>query len=48
MKKINLSDLEWDFSEGNEVELKIGNTILVITKNELDSFTESWNENLEE
>ena len=47
-KVINLSDLEWDFSDGDEIELEIGNSILVITKDELDSFMESWEENLDE
>jgi hypothetical protein len=47
-KKIKLSDLEWDFSEGNEIELKIGNEILVISRDELDDFIESWDENLED
>ena len=48
MKSVKLSDLDWDFSEGNEVELKIGNKILVISRGELEDFVESWNENLEE
>ena len=48
MKSVKLSDLDWDFSEGNEVELKIGNKILVISRGELEDFIESWNENLEE
>lgn len=47
-KSIKLSDLEWDFSEGNEIELKIGNEILVINRDELNDFIESWDENLED
>ena len=47
-KSVKLSDLEWDFSEGNEIELKIGNEILVISRYELDDFIESWDENLME
>ena len=48
MKNVKLSDLDWDFSEGNEVELKIGNKILVISRGELEDFIESWDENLED
>ena len=47
-KNVKLSDLEWDFSEGNEIELKIGNKILVISRDELNDFIESWDENLED
>jgi hypothetical protein len=47
-KSKKLSDLEWDFSEGNEIELKIGNEILIISRDELDDFIESWDENLED
>ena len=48
MKQVLLSDLEWDFSDQDEVELKVGNTILVLTRDELNSFIESWNENWEQ
>ena len=47
-KNVRLSDLEWDFSEGTEIELKIGNKILVISRDELNDFIESWDENLED
>jgi hypothetical protein len=47
-KIIKLSDLEWDFSEGDEIELEIGNKILVISRDELNDFIESWDENLED
>ena len=48
MKQVLLSDLEWDFSDQDEVELKVGNTILVLTRDELNSFIESWDENWEQ
>jgi hypothetical protein len=48
MKSVKLSDLDWDFSEGNEVELKIGGKILVISRDELSDFVRSWDENLED
>jgi hypothetical protein len=47
MKKIKLSDLDWDFSDSDVVELKIGNVILEIERKELDDFIESWDENFE-
>lgn len=47
MKQVLLSDLEWDFSDKDEVELKVGNTILVLTRDELNDFIESWDENWE-
>jgi len=47
MKQVLLSDLEWDFSDQDEVELKVGNTILVLTRDELNDFIESWDENWE-
>ena len=45
--KIKLSDLDWDFSDSDVVELKIGNVILEIERRELDDFIESWDENFE-
>jgi hypothetical protein len=48
MKEFNLSDLEWDFSDGNSVVLKLGDVILNIDRDELDDFIGSWDENLEE
>jgi hypothetical protein len=48
MKEFNLSDLEWDFSDGNSVVLKLGDVILNIDRDELEDFIESWDENLEE
>ena len=48
MEQVLLSDLEWDFSDQDEVELKVGNTILVLTRDELNSFIESWDENWEQ
>ena len=46
---INLSDLEWDFSDGEEVTLSLPRGIeLVISKGELKDFIESWDENWEE
>jgi len=47
MKQVLLSDLEWDFSDKDEVELKVGNTILVLTRDELNDFIKSWDENWE-
>jgi hypothetical protein len=47
MKEFNLEDLEWDFSEGNVVVLKMGDVVLNIERNVLDSFIESWDENWE-
>ena len=48
MTSVKLSDLDWDFSEGNEVELTIGNKILIISRDELNDFIESWDENLKD
>lgn len=48
MKEFNLSDLEWDFSDGNSVVLKLGDVILNIDRDELEDFIDSWDENLEE
>ena len=48
MKQVLLSDLEWDFSDEDMVELKVGNTILVLTRDELNDFIESWDENWEQ
>jgi hypothetical protein len=48
MKEFNLSDLEWDFSDNESVSLKVGNCILNISREELDGFVESWNENNED
>jgi hypothetical protein len=48
MKEFNLSDLEWDFSDGNSVVLKLGDVILNIGRDELEDFIDSWDENLEE
>jgi hypothetical protein len=46
---INLSDLEWDFSDEEEVTLFLPRGIeLVISKGELKDFIESWEENWEE
>ncbi len=39
-----LKDTEWDFSDEDMVELKVGNTILVLTRDELNDFIESWDE----
>ena len=47
MKQVLLSDLEWDFSDEDMVELKVGKTILVLTRDELNDFIESWDENWE-
>jgi len=47
MKEFNLEDLEWDFSEGNVVVLKMGDVVLNIERNVLDGFIESWDENWE-
>ena len=42
-KTINLSDLEWDFSDADEVTLSLPKGIeLVISRDELNSFIESW------
>jgi len=48
MKEFNLSDLEWDFSDSDSVSLEIGKYILNISREELDSFIESWDENNED
>ena len=48
MKEFNLEDLEWNFSEGNYVELKMGDVILNINRDVLNDFIESWDENIEE
>ena len=48
MKEFNLSDLEWDFSDCECVPLKVGNCILNITRDELEGFIESWNENCDD
>lgn len=48
MKEFNLSDLEWDFSDSDSVSLEIGNYVLNISREELDSFIESWDENNED
>jgi hypothetical protein len=45
MKEFNLSDLEWDFSNGDSVSLKIGKYILNISRDEINDFIESWDEN---
>lgn len=47
-KEFNLSDLEWDFSDSDSVSLKINKYILNISREELKSFIESWDENFEE
>jgi hypothetical protein len=48
-KTINLSDLEWDFSDEDEVTLSLPKGIeLVISKDELNDFIESWKENFED
>jgi hypothetical protein len=48
-KTINLSDLEWDFSDADEVTLLLPKGIeLVISRDELNSFIESWEENFED
>ena len=48
-KTINLSDLEWDFSDEDEVTLSLPKGIeLVISRDELNSFIESWEENFED
>jgi hypothetical protein len=47
MKEFNLEDLEWDFSDSDSVVLKMGDVILNIKMEVLDSFIESWNENWE-
>ena len=48
MKEFNLEDLEWNFSEGNYVELKMGDVILNINRDVLNDFIESWDENIED
>ena len=48
MKEFNLSDLEWDFSDSESVSLVVGKCILNISREELDSFIESWDENFED
>ena len=48
MKEFNLSDLEWDFSDSDSVSLKVGKYILHISREELDSFIEDWDENYED
>ena len=48
MKEFNLSDLEWDFSDGDSVSLEIGKYVLNISREELESFIESWDENFED
>jgi hypothetical protein len=48
-KTISLSDLEWDFSDEDEVTLSLPKGIeLIISKDELNSFIESWKENFED
>ena len=48
MKEFNLSDLEWDFSDSDSVSLEIGKYVLNISREELGSFIESWDENNED
>jgi hypothetical protein len=48
MKEFNLSDLEWDFSDSDSVSLKVGKHILHISREELNSFIEDWDENYED
>jgi hypothetical protein len=48
MKEFNLSDLEWDFSDNESVSLEIGKYVLNISRGELESFIESWDENNED
>jgi hypothetical protein len=48
MKEFNLSDLEWDFSDSESVSLEIGKYVLNISREELESFIESWDENFED
>ena len=48
MNEFNLEDLEWNFSEGNYVELKMGGVVLNINRDVLNDFIESWDENIEE
>lgn len=45
MKEFNLEDLEWDFSDEDNVVLKMGNVILNVERNVLKDFIESWDEN---
>ena len=48
-KTISLSDLEWDFSDEDEVILSLPKGIeLTISKDELNDFIESWKENFED
>ena len=47
-KEFDLSDLEWDFSDSDSVSLEVGKYILNISREELESFIESWDENFEE
>ena len=48
-KTISLSDLEWDFSDEDEVTLSLPKGIeLTISKDELNDFIESWKENFED
>jgi hypothetical protein len=45
---IKLSDLDWDFSDEDEITLSLPKGIeLVIGKDELNDFIESWKENWE-
>jgi hypothetical protein len=45
---IKLSDLDWDFSDEDEVTLSLPKGIeLVISRDELKDFIESWEENWE-
>jgi hypothetical protein len=45
---INLSDLDWDFSDEDEVTLSLPKGIeLTISRDELKDFIESWEENWE-
>ena len=46
---IKLSDLDWDFSDEDEVTLSLPKGIeLVISRDELKDFIESWEENWEQ
>ena len=45
---LSLSDLDWDFSDSDEATLTNNNIILTISKDELNSFKESWDENWED
>jgi hypothetical protein len=45
---IKLSDLDWDFSDEDEITLSLPKGIeLVISRDELKDFIESWKENWE-